>query len=77
MALGTTIGCVTNAGSLDIVGAPRGAPPYEGLSARSVTTHIADVELRVAGLDDLVAMKRAAGRPLDLQDIADLTEPRD
>jgi hypothetical protein len=40
-----------------------------------VTVDVADTAVLVAGLDDLIAMKRAAGRPLDLQDIADLTEP--
>lgn len=59
---------------LDIVGRPAGAPPYQELLARAVPVTIGGLEVLVAGLDDLIAMKRAAGRPLDLQDIADLTE---
>ncbi len=75
VALGTTLHTLTSAGALDIVGRPAGAPPYPKLLARAVPVTVADVDLLVAGLDDLIAMKRAAGRPLDLQDIADLTEP--
>jgi hypothetical protein len=73
VALGTTLHTRSPAGRLDIVGAPAGAAPYEQLAERSVTSRVAGVETRIAGLDDLIAMKRAAGRPLDLQDIADLT----
>lgn len=75
VALGTTLHTMTNAGALDVVGRPAGAPPYADLRARAVNVAVADRGVRVAGLDDLIAMKRAAGRPLDLQDIADLTEP--
>jgi hypothetical protein len=73
VALGTILRTRSPAGRLDIVGAPAGAAPYEQLAERSATSRIAGVETRIAGLDDLIAMKRAAGRPLDLQDIADLT----
>jgi hypothetical protein len=75
IALGTTLHTRSPAGRLDVVGAPAGAAPYAELARRAMATQIGSVEVRIAGLDDLIAMKRAAGRPLDLQDIADITAP--
>jgi hypothetical protein len=63
----------TGAGRLDLLNAPKGAPPYDDLAASSTHATVAGVAVRVVGLDDLIAMKRALGRPRDLQDIADLT----
>lgn len=73
IALGTTLHTRSPAGRLDVVGAPTGAAPYAQLYTRAVVSHVVGVEVRISGLDDLIAMKRAAGRPLDLQDIADIT----
>jgi hypothetical protein len=75
IALGTTLHTRSPAGRLDVVGAPAGAATYAELRARAVVSHVGGVEVRISGLDDLIAMKRAAGRPLDLQDIADITAP--
>ena len=75
VGLGATLHTRSPAGRLDIVGAPAGAAPYPQLRKRSMTSRVGGVETRIAGLDDLIAMKRAAGRRLDLQDIADLTAP--
>jgi len=58
----------TDAGRLDIVR----HPDYQRLASGAVEVAIAGHRVRVAGRDDLIAMKRAAGRPRDLQDIADL-----
>jgi hypothetical protein len=63
----------TGAGRLDLLNAPKGGPPYDDLAASSTHAAVAGVAVRVVGLDDLIAMKRALGRPRDLQDIADLT----
>ena len=73
IALGTTLHTRSPAGRLDIVGAPAGAAPYPQLKRRAISSKVGGVQVMVAGLDDLIAMKRASGRPLDLQDIADLT----
>jgi len=75
IGLGATLHTASPAGRLDVVGAPVGAAPYAELRRRSIVTSLGEVEVRISGIDDLIAMKRAAGRPLDLQDIADITAP--
>jgi predicted nucleotidyltransferase len=63
----------TGAGQLDVLNRAREAAPYEQLAARAVKLSLAGVDVLVAGMDDLVAMKLATARPKDLQDIADVT----
>ena len=59
----------TDAGALDLLLAPDGAPPYPELRRRAVPFDIDGVTLMVASIDDLIAMKRAAGRAHDIVDI--------
>jgi hypothetical protein len=47
-------------------------PAYTTLAARAGTAHAFGIEIQVCSLEDLRTMKRAAGRPQDLQDLADL-----
>ena len=46
---------------------------FEKLRSRALVVALDGFEVPVAGLDDLVRMKRAAGRPQDLTDIGALT----
>lgn len=55
----------TQFGALDILGDPAGAPPYERLRANAMQIDIGGSRIRFASLDDLIAMKEAAGRPRD------------
>jgi hypothetical protein len=59
----------TDDGSLDLLADPPGAPPYATLRARADRVDLDGFVVAVAALDDLLAMKRAAGRPQDLVDI--------
>jgi hypothetical protein len=52
-------------GSFDILGDAAGMGSYEGLRSRAVVATIEEVEVRVASLNHLIAMKRAANRPKD------------
>ena len=62
---------VTQAGWLDFMPAAEGARNYSDIAAAAVP--VRGGAFRVVGLDDLIRMKRAAGRPKDIDDIAALT----
>ncbi len=64
----------TDAGGIDVHAAPTGAAPYAELRERALVIQL-DVPVAVAGRDDLIAMKRVSGRPIDRSDIIALTEP--
>jgi hypothetical protein len=59
----------TDDGSLDLLADPPGAPPYATLRDRADHVELDGIVIAVAALDDVLAMKRAAGRPQDLIDI--------
>jgi hypothetical protein len=52
-------------GSFDILADVAGIGAYDELRGKAVVTTIEDVEVRVASIDHLIAMKRAANRPKD------------
>jgi len=56
---------ITPHGDLDILADAAGMPSYEDLRSASVEREIAGYSIRVASLDHLIAMKRAANRPKD------------
>jgi hypothetical protein len=65
----------TRHGAIDVLHEAPGAPPYAELRARAMEIQLGDLRLAVTGLDDLISMKRASARPVDLEDLAALTEP--
>lgn len=65
----------TRHGALDVLFDAPGAPPYDDLRRRALKIRLGDLDVAVAGRDDLIRMKRASGRAVDLDDLAALTEP--
>jgi predicted nucleotidyltransferase len=64
----------TREGELDVMNNAKGAPPFEQLARRAVVVEVLGTRVPVAALDDLIALKHASGRDVDLRDIADLTD---
>ena len=73
LASGANFTMETDAGGLDLFNEIPGAAPYEDLRERALVIDLDGLTVRVAGRDDLIRIKRAAGRPQDLDDIAALT----
>jgi Nucleotidyl transferase AbiEii toxin, Type IV TA system len=59
----------TRLGGIDLLVDPDGADRYEAMRGRADVVDLDDIEVRVVALDDLLSMKRAAGRPQDIADI--------
>jgi hypothetical protein len=55
----------TRDGPLDVLAEPDGSGGYARLRANAITATVGGAEVRIAGLEDLIAMKKAAGRPKD------------
>lgn len=64
----------TPVGDIDVLHDVPGAASYTELRRRAIAVSLGESRIPVASRDDLIGMKRAAGRPVDLGDIAALTE---
>ncbi len=64
-------------GPLDILGVPTGTEGFEDLRAAAVAMNLGDHEVLVADIEDLIRMKRAAGRPNELAAVEHLGALRD
>jgi hypothetical protein len=67
----------TDAGNLDILGTPAGVDGFGELLRNADLMELGDVTVPVASVDDLIAMKLAAGRPKDLIEVEVLGALRD
>jgi hypothetical protein len=78
LAEGANFRLDTSLGPLDIMQWVAGVPAdhaYAELASRAIRVKFRDIDVRVCGLEDLRAMKHAAGRPQDLRDLERLQSP--
>lgn len=68
---------VTDLGWIDLLGEIAGAGKYEDLASHTIRAEMFGSEFLVVDLDTLIRAKRAAGRPKDLETIAELEALRE
>ena len=66
----------TTTGDIDLFGEITGGGIYEDLVGETVVLQVFGLECRCIGLDALIRVKRAAGRPKDLEVLAELEDIR-
>jgi predicted nucleotidyltransferase len=64
----------TRDGNIDVMQEVPGGREFEQLSEDSLPIRLGDIAIEVVGLDDLIRMKLARGRRVDLDDVAALTD---
>jgi uncharacterized nucleotidyltransferase DUF6036 len=64
----------TRDGGIDVMHEVPGGRPYAELSDRALHVRLGEIDVPVVGLDDLIQMKLARGRPVDVADVAALTD---
>lgn len=64
----------TRHGQLHVLKEPKGARAFAELRKAALVVELNGVDVAIVSLDDLIRMKRAAGRPGDIKDVAALTE---
>jgi hypothetical protein len=78
LAKGQNFTFITDLGPLDILGSPAGVRGFEELEANATDFDLGDgLVVAVCDLEDLIRMKRAAGRPKDRIEIEVLSAVRD
>jgi hypothetical protein len=66
----------TREGDIDLLVDPGGSPDYAALRERADRMDLDGFTVAVASIEDMIAMKRAAGRPQDLVDLEALEVAR-
>ena len=77
LAAGDHFTFTSRAGDVDVLGTPAGVAGFADLTEDAVEFDLGDVTVRVASVDDLIRMKRAAGRPKDLIEVEVLAAVRE
>jgi len=72
LASGEQVAIETELGRLDIVQGLDGVPGFDELHARAAEAQVLGTKVAVCSVEDLKAMKQAAGRTRDLADLEDL-----
>jgi hypothetical protein len=68
----TNLTLETALGDFDLLASPEGVDSFEGLWDRAVVMNVDGMMVRVASIEDLIAMKRVADRPKDREHIMEL-----
>ena len=72
LAAGDAFTLATDIGPVDIIATPAGTSGYEDLARTAETFDVFGYRVLVASIDNLITMKRAAGRPKDLLAVEEL-----
>lgn len=77
LAGGDSFTFATDAGDLDVLGTPPGLGGFDELQRNAAELDLGGIRVKVAAIDDLIRMKRAAGRPKDRVEVEILGALRD